>query len=317
MVGRLASVVAILLNLHSSSVSGQGVPHRFREVHLGLEVTILAHGAEREVAQAATAAFARIAALEQTLSDWRSSSELNQVTIAASDGDWHPISADLDAVLRQALQVAAATDGAFDPTVGALTRLWREARRTGAPIDPVLLRQAQHTVGWRGVQLDHTELRLRLTTAGVRLDLGGIAKGWILDQARAVMATHRVTAVLLEAGGDIVAGDPPPGAPGWRINVRTNSGDSVLVLQRAAVATSGPSAQVIVDALGNRRSHVLDPASGLGLDNGVEVTVIAADGATADAVATALTVMPESKWDGVLDRFGGTLVAVLIVTGDP
>jgi thiamine biosynthesis lipoprotein len=258
-----------------------------------------------------------MAALEQTLSDWRSSSELNQVTIAASDGDWHPISADLDAVLRQELQVAAATDGAFDPTVGALTRLWREARRTGAPIDPVLLRQAQHTVGWRGVQLDHTDLRLRLTTAGVRLDLGGIAKGWILDQARAVMATHGVTAVLLEAGGDIVAGDPPPGAPGWRINVRTNSGDSVLVLQRAAVATSGPSAQVIVDALGNRRSHVLDPASGLGLDNGVEVTVIAADGATADAVATALTVMPESKWDGVLDRFGGTLVAVLIVTGDP
>jgi thiamine biosynthesis lipoprotein len=77
------------------------------------------------------------------------------------------------------------------------------------------------------------------------------------------------------------------------------------------VATSGSSGQAIIDSQGTRRSHVVDPASGLGLDNDVEVTVIAADGATADAVATALTVMPEAKWGGLLARFGTMLVTVI------
>jgi thiamine biosynthesis lipoprotein len=207
--------------------------------------------------------------------------------------------------------MAAATDGAFDPTIGGLTRLWREERRTGIAADPELRAAVQRSVDWRGLELDTINHRIRLSNPATHLDLGGIAKGWILEQARTVMAWHGITAVLLAAGGDLVAGDAPPGQPGWRVNVRTITGDSVLVIQRAAVASSGPSAQEIIDAAGHRQSHVIDPANGRGLDNGIELTVIAADGATADAVATALTVVPEAKWDGVLTRFGVTLVAVI------
>lgn len=310
MMGRAvaAAVASLLLNLHPSTLSGQGVPHQFREVHLGLEVAITAHGPQPLVERAVAAAFARIATLEQVLSDWRPTSELNRVTSEAV-GIWRPISLDLQAVLSRALEVAAASGGAFDPTVGALTRLWREERRTGTAPDPAALGAARRSVDWRGVELDTASHALRLATVGTLLDLGGIAKGWILDEARLVLAHHGVTEVLLEAGGDIVVGNAPQGTPGWRIAIRTAGGDSVIVVQRVAIATSGPSAQSIVDRHGQRRSHVIDPATGLGLNNRVELTVIGADGATADAVATALTVMPEAKWADLLEAFGVRMVA--------
>jgi thiamine biosynthesis lipoprotein len=305
-----AMLACLVLNLHPLRLPGQGVAHQFREVHLGLEVRISAHGPGDKAERAAAAAFDRIAQLEQVLSDWRPASELNRVG-AHAGGEWQPISPDLETVLKLALEVAEASDGAFDPTVGALTRLWREERRTGSAADPEVLRAAHRTVGWRGVQLDTIRHRVRLTMHGTSLDLGGVAKGWILHQALRTMADHGVRVALIEAGGDLVAGESPPETTGWRINVRTATGDSVIVLHRAALATSGPSAQSIRDANGQPRSHVIDPATGQGLGNGAEVTVRARDGGIADAVATALTIMPREKWSELLERFGVELVTMV------
>jgi thiamine biosynthesis lipoprotein len=303
-------LAGLLLNLHPLTLSGQGVPHQFREVHLGLEVQITGYGPAAQVEQAAAAAFARIATLEQVLSDWRPNSELNTAAAQAAL-DWYPISRDLGTVLKIALEVAAWSDGAFDPTIGALTKLWREERRTGIATDSAVLLAARKTVDWRSIQLDPSTHRLKLGNPETRLDLGGIAKGWILQEALRVMSSAGVSAALIEAGGDLVAGDPPPGSAGWRVNVRTTHGDSVVVVHRAAMATSGPSAQSIRDWSGAHRSHVIDPATGIGLTSGVEVTVLGRDGATADAVATALTVMPESKWAEFLHHFQVELVAVV------
>ena len=309
--GRGATVLAcLLLNLHPLGLSGQGVAHQFREVHLGLEVLVTAHGPRDTVERAAAAAFERIAALEQVLSDWRPTSELNRVVSRAAN-QWQPISPDLESVLKLAMTVAEASGGAFDPTVGALTRIWREERRTGIPAAPEVLESARRTVGWRGVELDTTGHRLRLAHRGTTLDLGGIAKGWILHEALRTMAALGVPSALVEAGGDLVAGDPPPGTLGWRINVRTGTGDSVVVLQRMALATSGPSAQSIRDATGRVQSHVIDPVTGRGLSNGVEVTVRARDGGTADAVATALTIVSREKWSSLLERFGVEVIATV------
>jgi thiamine biosynthesis lipoprotein len=93
--------------------------------------------------------------------------------------------------------------------------------------------------------------------------------------------------------------------------VRGEHGDSILLLHDAAMATSGPSSQSIRDAAGHEQSHVIDPSTGTGLDNGVEVTVMAHHGAVADAVATALTILPRSKWGEILRRFDVELVAVV------
>ena len=131
----------------------------------------------------------------------------------------------------------------------------------------------------------------------MRLDLGGIAKGYILQQALGAMVPLGVTQALVEAGGDIVVGDAPPGRDGWRIDVAGS--DAVFAaraarLTNAALATSGPTAQ-FVEIDGVRYSHVVDPRTGMGLTNGVTARVIARDGATADALATALTVAGPSR----------------------
>lgn len=292
-----------LLNLHPSAAAGQAQPRERREVHLGMEVRLVVHAPAERADAAIQAAFDRIAALEAVLSDWRPSSELSRLGRAPA-GHWVPVSAPLFEVLSRALAVAAATDGAFDPTVGPLTALWREARRTGRPVPPEQVTEARRHVGWRLVALDTTAGTVRLARDGMRLDLGAIAKGWILDRALEELERAGTPAALLEAGGDIVVGASPPGTAGWRVAV----GDTVLVVQHAAVATSGPSSQSITDADGTVRSHVIDPADGRGSRSPLEVTVIGPDGATADALATALTLVPRERWPALEERFGVRVV---------
>src|SRR5690606_11957998 len=156
----------------------------------------------------------------------------------------------------------------------------------------------------------YTTLCRSLLRPGTRLDLGGIAKGWILDRALETLVAHGAAAALIEAGGDLVAGNPPPGQQGWRVAVGTARGDSVVLLSRRALAVSGPSSQAIHRASGETLSHVIDPHSGEGLRTRLEATVAAPDGATADAIATALTVMDRADWPAMLARFSAELVAL-------
>src|SRR5690606_10447967 len=220
------------------------------------------------------------------------------------------VSPELHAVLRRAVEVASASEGAFDPTVGALTLLWREEYRTGKTPDPATLTRARATVDWRSIEFRPGSHQVRLLRPGTRLDLGGIAKGWILDRALETLLAHGAAAALFEAGGDLVAGNPPPGQQGWRVAVGTARGDSVVLLSRGALAVSGPPSQAIHRASGETLSHVIDPHSGEGLRTRLEATVAAPDGATADAIATALTVMDQADWPAMLARFSAEMVAL-------
>ncbi|HKG92683.1 MAG TPA: FAD:protein FMN transferase [Gemmatimonadaceae bacterium] len=176
------------------------------------------------------------------------------------------------------------------------------------------LDSARALVGWQKLSLDSARRAVRLATAGMRLDLGGIAKGYILQAAVETLRERGVARTLIEAGGDIVAGDPPAGRRrrGWRVEA---AGADPAVAQRAArlaraaIATSGPTEQ-FVEIGGTRYSHVVDPRTGVGLTNGLVATVIAPDGATADALATALTVLDAGRRAEVLARFPGVQASV-------
>ena len=259
---------------------------------MGMPVRIrLYSSSEAAAGTAAVAAFARVAALDQMMSDYRPDSELRRL-----DTSWSPVSRELFAVLERAIEIADATGGAFDPTVGPLVALWREARQRNRLPDARAIDVAKGLVGWRLVELDAARPAVRLAREGVRLDLGGIAKGYIIQEALQAMIPFGVTRALVEAGGDIVVGDAPPGRDGWSIDV--TGSDAAFVaraarLTNAALATSGPTAQFVeIDSV--RYSHVVDPRTGLGVTNQVTARVIAADGATADALATALTVAPDA-----------------------
>ncbi len=259
---------------------------------MGMPVRIALHAADAATARAAaTAAFARIGELDRAMSDYRPDSDIREVARRAPEAV--PVSADVFAAVGRAIEMAGATDGAFDPTVGPVVALWREARRRERLPDARSLARARGLTGWRKVELDAERLTIRLTVPGMRIDLGGLGKGYILQAALETLRNAGVSSVLIEAGGDIVVGDAPPGRTGWHIE--TPHGNATVrarasALTNAALATSGASVQ-FVEIDGVRYSHVVDPRTGQALTTGLTASVIARDGATADALATAATVL--------------------------
>jgi len=286
---------------------------------MGVPVRVALYASSEPAArEAAAAAFARIRTLDAIMSDYRPDSELNALS-AAGGGDWMPVSAELFDVLARARELADATDGAFDPTVGPLVALWREARDTGRLPDDARLAEARARTGWQKLELDSARRAVRLAVPDMRLDLGGIAKGFILDEALAALRARGVTRALLEAGGDIVVGAAPPGERGWVIDVGEAGGelaDRARALTHAAIATSGADAQV-VEIDGVRYSHVVDPATGLGLTHARVARVIAPDGATADALATALGVAGPIRGLAIMAAFPDVIVALTALPAPP
>lgn len=273
--------------------------------------------AEREDAarNAAARAFERIAALEQVMSDYRPDSELSRLAMRPP-GEPVALSDDLFGVLARAQRLAVETDGAFDVTVGPLVRQWREARRSGRlPDEGGGEREgtARGHVGWRLVGLDEPARTATLGAEGMSLDLGGIGKGYAAQEAVNLLRREGMTRCLVALAGDIVVGDAPidaeTGRParGWRIDVRSGlegaasdgPGGGRLVLVNAAVSTSGSTEQ-FVEIDGARYAHIMDPRAGLGLTRGCAVTVVAKEGAWADALGTALCVLgPEMDEDAL------------------
>jgi len=264
----------------------------YRQPHMGTMMRIVLYSStEGDAKQAADAAFARIAALDETLSDYRDNSELMRVSQAAG-GPPVPVSADLFRVLSAAQSLARSTAGAFDVTAGPLTILWRAARRQRILPDADELQRARSLVGDAKLELDAARQTVRLRDAGMQLDVGGIAKGFAADEAAAVLAARRFKRVLVAAGGDVVAGDPPPGRDGWVVAVvgLGPSAVSSVTLRNQAVSTSGDAEQH-VEVNGVRYSHILDPRTGQALVGRSSVTVIARNGISSDSLATALSVM--------------------------
>ena len=172
---RYALVVGLLVATCVDRLDAQ-VRYEFNELHMGVEVRIALYAPDEARARAAArVAFDRVAGLEDIMSDYRPKSEMRRLT--ETPDEWVPVSADLFRVLSRAVDVASATDGAFDPTIGPLVTLWREARRVHRLPDASERDVARALVDWRRIALDSAGRRVRIRGAGVRLDLGGIAKG--------------------------------------------------------------------------------------------------------------------------------------------
>ena len=248
------------------------------------------------------AAFARIRDLDARLSDYREDSELNRVSREACKAP-APVSADLFAVLARAVEISARSGGAFDVTSGALTRLWRRARQEKLPPAPAAIAAARRRAGRRHLVLDSANRSLYFRRPGIRLDLGGIAKGYAADRALAELRRRGIARALVAVAGDIAAGDPPPGKSGWTVGIDAggNPGgmECAVDLANEAVSTSGDRGRSF-NLDGRFYSHILDPASGRGAPAPRAVTVIAPSGVEADGWATALHVAGRSASERIL-----------------
>ncbi len=267
----------------------------FQRIEMAVDFRIVVFSDDEERARrGAEAAFAHIRALNDCLSDYESESELRRLCRSAGHGVPVALSDDLWNVLSQAQRMAELSDGAFDITCGNLVRLWRRARRQRELPPPELLKEAMRTTGRELLRLDPQQRTAELLREGMRLDLGGIAKGYATAAALSVLRDRGLPAAMIDAGGDLCLGDAPPGTPGWSVGLAPRGPNGpprwVLSAQRQAVATSGDMWQfVVID--GKRYSHIVDPRTGLGLTNRLHCTIVHPDGPTADALATAVSVL--------------------------
>jgi thiamine biosynthesis lipoprotein len=240
---------------------------------------------EQQAKEAFQASFARIAQLDNILSDYRADSELSRATKSATSIH---ISDDLFNVLSKGQWLAEQTDGAFDVTLGPLTHLWRQNRRARQLPTADALKDALSRSGFHKMHLDPSAHTVCFDVPGMHLDVGGNAKGYAADEALAVLAKLGIKSALVAASGDLAFSDAPPAEQGWKIAI--DALHRPMLLSNAAVSTSGSSEQYFV-ANGVRYSHILDPKTGLGLTTDLTTTVIARHGIDADGMATAINVL--------------------------
>jgi len=267
--------------------------YEFEAPHMGTRFKIILYAPEEATAKrAADSAFALAAKLDRAFSDYDADSELMQLV----ESGHATVSAELFEILSIALKISEDTGGAFDVTTAAHTRNWRRARITGTLPTKAQIEVAKASSGFRKLALEKDGREVTLGAPGMRLDLGGIAKGYTADAMLAQLKHDGFPIASVAAGGDIAVGDPPPGQSGWKIAIAPDGERTAqtLTLANRAVSTSGNAEQKIrID--GNIYSHIVDPKTGLGLTASSPVSVIGDRATDTDAFATAFSILGKER----------------------
>jgi thiamine biosynthesis lipoprotein len=311
---------------------------------MGTGFRIVLYAPDKKSADAAVeAAFARIDQLNAILSDYDPKSELSKLSQRTLSGPMTEpvkVSDDLWRVLEQSQIAAERSDGAFDITVGPFVKLWRRSRDMGELPTPERLAEAKKSVGYRFLKLDPQAHTVQLLAPRMRLDVGGIGKGYASGEALAELKKLGITRAAVGAAGDLSVGDPPPGRQGWRVAIQSlpvnvaatqpttaptsepgvtgeaavaaeespaspDFGGAYVRLSNYGASTSSDTERFTI-INGQRYSHIIDPATGLGMTHRVGVTVIAPDDTTADWMALAVCLMGPEKGIALVDGTPGT-----------
>ena len=271
------------------------------------------HAIPQQARKAVEAAFTAVKQVDRDMSLYRPESDIGRLNRLTGQGET-PVRDSTAAVLREALSVARASQGALDVTISPLLAQWGfHSVRQEAP-GPRQLEAALALVDYRHVHLDVSNGTVRLARPGVRLDLGGIAKGYAVDVAVDGLLRHGVSQGMVNAGGDLrLLGRHPDGAP-WVVGVQHPLAPAKLLLALSldggAVATSGNYMRYRVYN-GRRYGHLLHPQHGYPADTALSMTVVAPTAMRADALATAALIMGR---DGLAWLRGQQDVEAVMVT---
>ena len=266
---------------------------RRSQLLMGTVVEIVAGGQAIESLESAVdAAFAEIARLDKLLSRYHQTSE---VTRLAESARGSKVSVETMEVIALGLDVAQRSGGAFDLTLGKLKALWGFDQETPTVPDHAALSVALNGIGPRALSLQGQQVNKRAQQ--LQVDLGGIAKGYAVDRAIAVLKEHGVVSAAVNAGGDMYLLGQRPGRA-WRIGIQhprqTETVLETVQVHDQAVVTSGDYERFF-EQDGVRYHHIFDPKTGLPARGCQSVTIIADSVALADALATAVFVLgPEA-----------------------
>lgn len=273
----------------------------FTESKMGAPFTIIFYSNDSiQAASIAKRCFALVDSFNFIFSDYIDSSELSKLSKSAGVNSL-PVSLSpaMYDILNQSKKAFELSEGAFDITMGPLSKLWRKARRQHQfPADSTVKR-IRNLIGFDKLVFDTLQKTIRLTQEGMQLDLGGIAQGYVAQKVINFLHSQGVNNALVNASGDIVVSGAPINKDGWvvGVNIPEKTAELLnqkLLLKNRAITTSGDAYQYI-EKDGIRYSHIINPASGYGVTFQRNVTVIAADGTTADWLATACSILSLKK----------------------
>jgi thiamine biosynthesis lipoprotein len=283
---------------------------------MGMSFRIVLYATNQAVGDAAAeAAFQRIQQLNDIMSDYEEDSELSKLSRSSGSGRAVPVSEDLWFVLNRAQELAKRSGGAFDVTVGPCVALWRRARRQHQLPDPARLAEARQAVGYEHVRLNPTNHTVELLVPNMKLDLGGIAKGYAIGEALKTLASRGIGSALVEGGGDVAVSNPPPGKKGWRFELSSLDVSNAppvrfLSLKNVAISTSGDLYQRL-EINGKRYSHIVDPHTGIGLTDHSLVNVIAPESITADSLTKVVSVLGPEKGMHFIEQTTGVAARII------
>ncbi|MDB5291597.1 MAG: thiamine biosynthesis lipoprotein ApbE [Phycisphaerales bacterium] len=291
---------------------------------MGTVFSIFMYAPDKAVAdRAADAVWARVDELNRIFSDYDPSSELSRLSQQTLDGPMAqpvPVSEDMYRLMEYSLDAAKESEGTFDITVGPLVRLWRRSRELHQVPAPERVEEAKKSVGYRFLKLDPEHHAVQLLAPRMRLDVGGIAKGYTSREALKVLRKFGIDRALVGAAGDLSVGQPPPGKERWTVALASlepkgQTPATYANLQDYGVSTSGDTERfVIID--GVRYSHIIDPATGLGLTDRICVNAIAPDDTVADWLAAAVCIMGPEKGLALIERTPGAAARITKIEGD-
>ena len=234
--------------------------------------------------------------VDSLMSNWTQTSEVARINREAGKGAI-TIDPEVAAVIARSLEVSQATHGAEDITVEPLVRLWGFLGGTPRLPKSEEIKSVLPRIGYQNIHLDAKTPTIALSR-DVRVDLGGIAKGYAVDGAAAVLRKAGISNALVDLTGNMMAIGSAPGHEGWVVGVRNPASQDAhflrVHLHDEAISTSGNYEQFI-DENGKRYSHIMDPRTGWPAQGVSSVTVVAKDALTCDAWDTGLFVLGSEK----------------------
>lgn len=304
-------LLAAGIRMVTTSLSGGSIVQKSPvRIVMGTTAQVTAVGSDQAVLRTAIeAAFEEVSRIEELMSAHRQDSGLARINTEASERAVE-VGPELFEVIERGVFFGEISGGAFDITVGPLMGLWKDAQENGTPPSADAIAEAEARIGYDKLILDPKKHTVRFAVAGMRLDLGGIAKGYALDRAAEAMRTAGASGGLVDIGGDIRCfGEYPPGRKMWSIGLQDprEEGHLVMVLEIPsdwAVATSGDYRR-FTEIDGRRYSHIVNPDNAEAHSEFSSVTVLAQTAADADALATAVTVMGYETGFRLIEHLAG------------
>ncbi len=312
----LSCQLLILTGCAGTQRSSSSVVVKRTQMQMGTLVTITSVAPDRQMAQAAASAgFQEIHRLEKLLSTWIEDSELSRVN-AAAGAEAVMVSPETMQVLKDSEKIARLTDGGFNILVGPAVDAWSVLDRQEVP-SGAQLAGLRPLTDRRGLSLDEERGAVKLAKAGMRVDVGGIGKGFAADMAVAAMQKAGATAGVAALSGDIRTFGRLPDGMKFPFGIRHPRHEEAVLafidLQDEAISTAGDYERYF-ERDGVRYHHILDPITLQPARDCQSVTVVARDGMTADGLDTGIFVMGRERGLELVERLPG--VGAVIVDRD-